>query len=125
MTHIEGKVARRAGRGTTVPVRFIVDSGAFYSVLPEAVWKRLRLRGEQDGRFELADGTVITRPVSQCQFEIANIARVSPVVLGGARDVPLLGMVTLETLGLMLNPLTRELVPMKLMLAALVPPRAA
>jgi hypothetical protein len=33
-------------------------------------------------------------------------------------------MVTLETLGLMLNPLTRELLPMKLVLAALAP-RAA
>jgi hypothetical protein len=33
-------------------------------------------------------------------------------VLGGPREVPLLGMVTLETLGLMLNPLTRELLPM-------------
>jgi hypothetical protein len=84
------------------------------------VWKRLRLRGLDDARFELADGRV-----SQCQFEIANVARVSPVVLGGPRDVPLLGMVTLETLGLMLNPLTRELVPMKLMLAKLAPPRAA
>jgi len=39
------------------------------------------------------------------------------VVLGGANDAPLLGAVTLETLGLMVNPLTRELLPMRLMLA--------
>ena len=51
----------------------------------------------------------------------ADISSTSPVVLGGPQDAPLLGMVTLETLGLMLNPLTRELLPMKLMLLGLAP----
>ena len=46
------------------------------------------------------------------------------MILGGPHDAPLLGMVTLENLGLVLNPLTRELLPMKLMLASLGP-RAA
>jgi hypothetical protein len=44
-------------------------------------------------------------------------AATSPVVLGGPTDAPLLGAVTLETLGLMVNPLTRELLPMRLMLS--------
>src|SRR5439155_12470109 len=34
--------------------------------------------------------------------------RHSPLVLGERDDAPLLGAVTLETLGLMVNPLTRE-----------------
>ena len=119
MTYIAGEVARPEGRGRSVKVRFVVDSGALYSVLPEEIWKGLRLRRKRSASFELADGTVITRGVSQCAFEIAGISGTSPVVLGGPRDAPLLGMVTLETLGLMLNPLTRELLPMKLMLASL------
>jgi hypothetical protein len=40
------------------------------------------------------------------------------VVLGESGEGPLLGAVTLETLGLMLNPLTRAIHPMRLMLAA-------
>jgi len=118
MTYIAGKVTRPESRARPVKVRFIVDSGAVYSVLPERVWKRLGLRRRRRATFELADGTVITRGVSQCTFEIAGISGTSPVVLGGRRDAPLLGMVTLEGLGLMLNPLTRELLPMKLMLVA-------
>ena len=124
MTHISGTVTRPEGRGGPVTVRFIVDSGAVYSVLPEQVWKRLGLRRRRSAQFELADGTAITRGVSRCTFEIAGISDTSPVVLGGPRDAPLLGMVTLETLGLMLNPLIRELLPMKLVLASLAP-RAA
>ncbi len=124
MTYIDGRVTRAESRGRAVKVRFIVDSGAVYSVLLERVWRRLGLRRRRSARFELADGTVITRGVSRCTFTIAGISDTSPVVLGGPRDAPLLGMVTLETLGLMLNPLTRELLPMKLMLASLAP-RAA
>ena len=43
----------------------------------------------------------------------------SPVVLGASDDGPLLGAVTLETLGLMVSPLSRELLPMRLTLAPL------
>jgi predicted aspartyl protease len=119
MTWIAGRVSPPERRGRRVNVRFIVDSGAIYSVLPERVWKRLRLRPTRSTRFALADGSSISRGVSRCTFESAGVSETSPVVLGGPRDAPLLGMVTLETLGLILNPLTRELLPMKLILTPL------
>jgi hypothetical protein len=43
----------------------------------------------------------------------------SPVILGEPGDAPLLGVVTLENLGLVFNPFTRTLHPMRLLLAAL------
>ncbi len=67
----------------------------------------------------MADGSTISRGIAEATFEIAGVAATSPVVLGEAGDAPLLGAVTLETLGLMLNPLSRELTPMRLMLAPL------
>ncbi|MBI3785567.1 MAG: hypothetical protein HY270_19415 [Deltaproteobacteria bacterium] len=48
-------------------------------------------------------------------------AATSPVVLGEAHDGALLGAVTLETLGLMLNPLTREILPMQMSLSRVRP----
>ena len=119
MTFIASTVRRPESRGRGVRVRFVVDSGAVYSVLPEPVWKHLRLRPTRSAQFSLADGTVIARGVSRCTFGLAGVTETSPVVLGAPRDAPLLGMVTLEALGLMLNPLTRELLPMKLLLARL------
>ena len=62
---------------------------------------------------------MIARPVSTAWIEIAGTSAPSPVVLGEAEDGPLLGAVTLETLGLMVNPRSRELVPMRLTLAPL------
>jgi len=110
---------RRSERGHPVRVRFLVDTGAVYTVLPRSVWSRLRLRPRRTVEFTLADGGVIARPVSVAWIEIAGTSAPSPVVLGEADDGPLLGAVTLETLGLMGNPLSRELVPMRLTLAPL------
>jgi len=35
---------RRSERGQPVRLRFLVDTGAVYTVLPLSVWRRLRLR---------------------------------------------------------------------------------
>jgi len=94
-----------------------VDSGAIYSVLPAKIWRALRLRAERKVEFTLADGTPIERGVSECRFEIQGKAATSPVVLGVERDGALLGAVTLETLGLMLNPLIREILLMRMVLS--------
>jgi predicted aspartyl protease len=117
LTHVDGLVragvrARRAER-----VRFLVDSGAVYSVLREGQWRALRLSADRELDFMLADGTTLTRCVSECLFEISGRRATSPVVLGETEDEALLGAVTLETLGLVLNPLTRKLQAMRMVLA--------
>ena len=77
-------------------LRFLVDTGAVYTVLPRNVWSRVRLRPHRTVEFTLADGRVIARPVSACWIEIEGTSAPSPVVLGEADDGPLLGAVTLE-----------------------------
>ena len=98
-------------------MRFLVDSGAVYSVLRRDDWRPLGLKAERELDFVLADGTVLTRAVSECSIEIEGRRATSPVVLGETEDAALLGAVTLETLGLVLNPLTRKLQPMRMVLA--------
>ena len=119
VTYIPARLRRPDGRGPARNVRFLVDSGAIYSVLPEEIWRALRLKAEREVEFTLADGTPIERGVSECRFEIRGEAATSPVVLGQENDGALLGAVTLETLGFMLNPLTREILPMRMALSRL------
>ena len=116
ITHVVAGVVGPAKR-RPLRVRFLVDTGAVFTVLPEPIWRRLRLRPERTAEFTLADGTTIARGVSECRFTVQGQTATSPVVLGAASDAPLLGAVTLETLGLMVNPLSRELLPMRLTLA--------
>jgi clan AA aspartic protease len=117
IVHVEAEV-RRDG-GPSARVEFLVDSGATYSVLPSAVWRRLGLQPKRRMRFRLADGTAVERAISECRFRFEGHDAVSPVVLGKGHDTALLGTVTLESLGLVLNPFDRSLRPMRLLLTRL------
>ena len=117
LTYIEGRLRVPGRRQRSRRVRFLVDSGAVYSVLRQPDWRALGLQPEREIEFVLADGTALTRGVSECTFEVEGRRATSPVVLGETEDEALLGAVTLETLGLVLNPLNRTLQPMRMVLA--------
>jgi len=116
LIHTELEVHREGG--PREKVRLLLDSGAVYSVLPERVWRVLELEPMRSMTFTLADGTPVVREVAECRFVYRGVEATSPVVLGEPKDAALLGAVTLETLGLMLNPFERSLWPMRMMLAA-------
>jgi predicted aspartyl protease len=65
----------------------------------------------------LADGTTLERKVSECRIALPQGKRSTPVLLGEKGDEALLGTVTLEEVRLVLNPFTRQLQPMRIMLA--------
>ncbi|MCS7113262.1 MAG: aspartyl protease family protein [Nitrososphaerota archaeon] len=113
ITYVEGKV--RGPLGERI-VRFLVDSGATYTVLPEDVWRSIGLNPMREHEFILADGTVIKRKVSECYISLPQGEGHTPAVLGEADDYALLGVVTLEILGLVFNPFKRTLQPMRMLL---------
>ena len=115
LTHIVGDV-RNTGRKHE-QVKFLVDSGATYSLLPQSVWKAIGLTPKRTQSFTLADGSSIERGISECYIVLPQGEGHSPVILGEEGDQALLGAVTLENLGLVLNPFSRTLHPMKMLLA--------
>jgi predicted aspartyl protease len=90
-------------------VRLLVDSGAIYTLLPDEVWRAIELQPKRQMDFILADGTTIARPVSEAHIALAQGDGTSPVILGEPGDEALLGIVTLEVMGLVLNPFRRVL----------------
>jgi len=118
LVYVDMEVYRE--RGVEKTVRFLVDSGAFHSVLPWDVWHALGLEARRSMDFSLADGTLIRRRLSDCRFRFEDLDVPTPVVLGEHKDAALLGTLTLEAFGLMLNPFERTLKPMRLMLASVV-----
>ncbi len=115
ITYLEGKVTGRKGKKATV--KFLVDSGATYTLLPQATWKKIGLTPKRSVECTLADGTVIERKVSECHIALPQGEGHTPVILGQDEDEALVGVITLENLGLVLNPYTRKLQPMRMMLA--------
>ena len=98
-------------------MRFLVDSGASYSLLADKDWQAIGLAPKRTVTFTLADGTQIERAISECHIALPQGEAHTPVILGENGDEPLLGVVTLEILGLVLNPFNRTLQPMRMLLA--------
>jgi len=115
ITYAEGKLTGPTGKQTTV--RFLVDSGATYTLVPHDVWKALDLVEKRTVTFSLADGTPVERRVSECHIALAQGEGHTPVILGEPGDEALLGVVTLEELGLVFHPFKRTLEPMRMLLA--------
>lgn len=110
------KESRRARRKAIV--RFLIDSGAVYSLVPTVTLKGLGIRPYRSVDFSLADGTTITRLVGDAYFELQGNGGAAPVIFGEKGDEPLLGATTLESIGLVLDPFQRRLIPMRMILAA-------
>src|SRR5437870_1093962 len=118
VTALKVRLSNPRDRRRAVEKDLLVDSGAiYYAVVPAPVLRRIGVRPSGKETFTLADGTHVTRPVGTAFFEIDGREGASKVIFGRPGDAALIGAVTLEELGLMLDPLKRELRPMRLLLA--------
>lgn len=100
-------------------VAFLVDSGAVYSLVPGKILDDLEIEPYKEMSFSLADGTTIKRKISSAYFEFEGEGGPAPVIYGEEGDMALLGVTTLESIGLVLNPFTRTLHPMRMLAAGL------
>lgn len=114
LPYVEATVTGPTGQSRQL--KLMVDSGAAYSLIPQKVWKQLKLKPQETLTFTLADGTDIERDISECKIALNGVERHSPVILGKPGDEPLCGVMTLEILGLVLDPFKRTLQRMKLRL---------
>jgi hypothetical protein len=96
----------------------LVDSGAIFSVMPGDELRELGIAPEKTERFSLADGSFVTRDVGIARFQVAGTSGGAPVMFGEPGDAWVLGALSLESLGLILDPFERELRPMRLVLYA-------
>ena len=95
-------------------IDFLVDSGALYTVLPAAAWRKLHIQPKQKVPVSLADGSVLEREVGFALLSYASTEAPCKVILGKRGDEPLLGATALESLGFVLDPLRRRIKPARI-----------
>jgi predicted aspartyl protease len=94
----------------------LVDTGTGFTLVPYEVWQRIGLEPNRTMTFRLVDGSPMTRQISECFIELPEGSTHTPVILGEPGDEALLGVVTLENIGQVLNPFTRRLQAMRMRL---------
>ena len=96
-------------------VEFLTDTGAIYTVLPSSLLRELNVKPIGRRKFRLANNQVIERDVGILGIEVKGI-KTHTITVFGDEGVYLLGVVTLEELGLEVDPVRGELRPMELLL---------
>jgi len=97
-------------------LEFLVDSGAAFTVAPGDVLERLGIEADSEQEFRFANGEKVIRKVGDAYFEFQRKGGYSKVIFGEGGDSNLLGVLTLETFGLVLDPFKRELKPLPMLL---------
>ena len=109
LTVLDIEVASPAKPEDTRTIKMLIDSGATFSVVPRPILEELGIRPITRQKFRLANGQSITRERGTAHFRYKGRVGGADVIFGEEKDSNLLGAMTLEALGLALDPLEREL----------------
>jgi len=94
----------------------MVNSGAVYSVVPRNTLAHLDIEPEEEREFTLANGQTIKRSLGIARFEYDKHRGGAPVIFGEKGNGVLLGGTTLEAMGMALDPLKRQSMPLPVVL---------
>lgn len=78
--------------------------------------RELGIQPLQELEFELANSQAIERDVGEARFFYDGRKAVSPVIFGEEGDAAVLGVVTMESMGLEVDPVRKQIRPTRLIL---------
>jgi predicted aspartyl protease len=86
LTYIRATIANPTKPRRTSRVRFLIDSGAAYSVVPASVLALLGIKKTRSKSFILADGSEVKRKLGEAVFHFNGEQGTSPVIFGEKGD---------------------------------------
>lgn len=105
------------GRGTPRILEALVDTGAACTVISRALLGALGCQLRRTQRVILGDGRIEEWTVSEIEVECEGRRTTTPILMGPPTGPVLLGSITLEALGLGIDPVNGRLVAVDLYLA--------
>ncbi len=91
--------------GREIETKALVDTGTTFTVIPRHIYEELGLRTVGKRRVKTASGYV-DMDESFALVEVGNRRGVSPVLVSSGLNEVLIGVITLEALGLTVDPTT-------------------
>ena len=94
-----------------VEIELLAEIGAIYTIINCKQLEALQIKPTGKRKIKTADGRIIEREVGIAEIKIDKERTHSIVVYGEPEDTQVLGVTTLEELGLQVDPVTGELNP--------------
>jgi len=102
--------------GQFIDITALVDTGTTYTTLSGSLLTRLGVVQEGYRRFELADNRVVEYPIGYARLRLNGNETIALVVFAPEDTSPLIGATTLENLGLAVDPVHQQLIPVPALL---------
>src|SRR5881628_2328007 len=116
--YVDGTLSHPGDPKLKRKLRFLVDTGAFFSVAPRDILAMLKVAPVREETVQFADGRKARWKVGEVRLQVDGRAVTTPVLFGKKRTQPLLGAYSLEGLGLSVDSRRRRLVPMPIVIVA-------
>ncbi len=110
-------IANLSDSSLSSTVDCLVDTGAAYSQIPRSLLASLGITPFDQRPVIFADGKRGTCQVGRADFLVNGRQTPALVIFGEETAPPLLGAMTLEGLGLGVDPIGRRLIPIEVLLA--------
>jgi clan AA aspartic protease len=115
-THVRVRVSNPSKTVKFKDIDLLVDSGAVFTSIPREVLEELDLSPIDRERLRVYGGATVERDIGWALVEYGGKRRVVPVIFGEGGDAPVLGATTLEALGYQVDPVTKRLKPVELLM---------
>ena len=86
----------------------IVDTGVIYTVIPKEILEEIGVKPTEKRKF-IAFGGEIERELGEAIIELMGRSCTTKVIFGESRDLVVIGVYTLEGLGLEVDPISGKL----------------
>lgn len=117
LTYVEAEVANPFELERHQEIHFLVDSGAVYTVIPAGQLEELGIGSTRERTFYLANGEPVKRRMGEARITYRGESATCVVLFGEEGDNALLGVTTLENLGLIFDPMQQKIMPLPMLIA--------
>lgn len=108
LTHIAVKVRNRDSN-ETFSANFLVDTGATDSMVPARELKRIGIEPTGKKTYEVATGELQQFDVAYAEISFLDETLTSRVIFGPDNAEPILGVIALESMGVIVDPVNHTL----------------
>lgn len=118
--YVRGTLSKPGEARPRRPLRLLVDTGAFFTVVPRDVLAALNVRPIREETVQFADGQKARWKLGEARLDVNGRSVTTLVLFGKPGTQPLLGAYSIEGLGLSVDSRHRRLVPMPVVIVASV-----
>jgi len=97
-------------------VGLLVDTGALLTSVPRKILESLKIKPIGKRRLRVYGGQVIEREVAAALIRYGNVQAGVTILFAEEKDKPVLGATALEALGYQVDPVTKQLKPVELLM---------